>query len=198
MYHSKCLRLHVWQLPYSRAGFVRVNLTAAAADVSGDVSGGLSGGLRGGLSGVDVGGDVSGGGRGDVSGSLMDGPSRAPLRVDLRHEEEGGGAFAAIVLGGAEHPFALAAWGRSELDLDLADRPQSEEGHASTGHASTQLEDGARSARSERSTSRSRSARSAPPLEAGRLVEPSDFSLLVELWRVDGSHRYRQSKDYST
>ena len=74
-YHScTYLGLHIWQLPYSRAGFERVNLTAAAADVSGDA-----------------------------------------LRVDLRHEEQGGGAFAAIVLGGAEHPFTLAAWGRSEL-----------------------------------------------------------------------------------
>ena len=74
-YSCTYLGLHIWQLPYSRAGFERVNLTAAAADVSGDA-----------------------------------------LRVELRHEEEGGGAFAAIVLGGAEHPFALVAWGRAELE----------------------------------------------------------------------------------
>ena len=60
-YSCTYLGLYIWQLPYSRAGFERVNLTAAAADVSGDA-----------------------------------------LRVDLRHEEQGGGAFAAIVLGGAE------------------------------------------------------------------------------------------------
>ena len=119
-YSCTYLGLHIWQLPYSRAGFERVNLTAAAADVSGDLSGDLSGDgggdLSGNVRGDVVSGDVGGGGHGEVGGGRMGVPSRAALRVDLRHEEEGGGAFAAIVLGGAEHPFALAAWGRSQLE----------------------------------------------------------------------------------
>ena len=66
------------------------------------------------------------------------------LHTQLRHEGESGGAFAAVVLGGAEHPFSLAAWGRSE---------NVEEGATLPAH-------------------------------------PSDFSLLVDLWLVDGSHRW--------
>ena len=64
--------LHIWQLPYSRAGFVRVNLTAAAADLSADLSGDVSGDLSG-----DGGGDLSGNVRDVVSGEVggVPGPS---------------------------------------------------------------------------------------------------------------------------
>jgi hypothetical protein len=133
------------QLPYSRAGFVRVNRSGAAGDVSGDYTGSLRG---------DDSGDSSGNVRGDVSG----GSPLRPLLVQLRHEDDSGGAFAAVVLGGAEHPFSLAAWGRSELRA-----PSSELQH---------LEEGA-------STTRPK-----------RAAHPSDFSLLVDLWLLDGSHRF--------
>ena len=53
---------------------------------------------------------------GDVSGDVSGGPPLGALLVQLRHEDDSGGAFAAVVLGGAEHPFSLAAWGRSELE----------------------------------------------------------------------------------
>ena len=85
------------QLPYGRAGFVRVNLSGAAGDVDDDFDGGLNGGVNGDLSGVFNGG-VSGGVSGDVSG----GPPLGALLTQLRHEGESGGAFAAVVLGGAD------------------------------------------------------------------------------------------------
>ena len=91
------------QLPYGRAGFARVNLSGAAGDVIDNLTGSVGDDLNG-----DVGGDVSG----DVSG----GPPLGALLVQLRHEDDSGGAFAAVVLGGAEHPFSLAAWGRAELE----------------------------------------------------------------------------------
>ena len=95
------------QLPYNRSGFARVNLSGAANDVGGDFIDNLTG---------SVGDDLSGDLNGDVSGDVSAGPPLGALLVQLRHEDDSGGAFAAVVLGGAQHPFSLAAWGRAELE----------------------------------------------------------------------------------
>ena len=90
------------QLPYGRAGFVRVNLSGAAGDVDDDFDGGLNGGVNGDLSGVfngGVSGEVSGG---TPLGALLTQLRHEALLVRLRHGGESGGAFAAVVLGGAD------------------------------------------------------------------------------------------------
>lgn len=101
-YYANSLWLYTApQLPYSRAGFTRVNLSG------GDFIDNLTGKL-----GVDL----SRGLNGDVSGDASSWSPLGALLVQSRHEDDGGGAFAAVVLGAAQHPFSLAAWGRAELE----------------------------------------------------------------------------------
>ena len=93
------------QLPYGRIGFTRFHVDgdlngdfngALNGDLNGDINGDLNGDTRrGNVSGAadDLSGDLSGDVSGGVSGGLL---------TQLRHEGESGGAFAAVVLGGAD------------------------------------------------------------------------------------------------
>jgi hypothetical protein len=78
----------------------------------------------------------------------------------LRSARESGGAFAAVVLGGAEPPFSLAAWARSEGVSEAADG----------GRVVAKGRAGGRAGRAARPS--------------------SDFSLYVDLWLADGSARW--------